>query len=192
MSDAAIHRQCMQVVRALDIQPPCDTETMVSAAEALAHRDIRVLQRSGLGRLTGFVLDDGHYVDIWVDAQLTDFARRHVVAHQLGHVLLGHTRAMRSNGATRVWDGGAAAMECVNALLLCDQLGHAAEDAANSFARLLLGAPTSEFLNAPAPRVEMSADALDGVGERVAPASLSVVAGSGAKAIGPDQRQRWR
>lgn len=86
-----MHRRCHAIIDQLQVPPPADVPSMIRAARQLRRRPIDLHHLPhGLGDLTGLLLDNGQRVEIWVVPDAPAAHARHIVAHELGHLLLGH------------------------------------------------------------------------------------------------------
>lgn len=138
--------RCQRVIDDLDVPPPYGIDAMIAAAQLHHGRRIGLLRRPGRGGLTGFLLDHGGYVHVCVDPNLQGPLLRHVVAHELGHLLLGHRLADTADGYAGLeaelldppgdGDDGAHA---VGVLAGREHYDHEVEYEAELFATLMLG-----------------------------------------------------
>lgn len=90
--------RCQRLIRELDVPPPYRPEDMVGLAQLVLKRPVRLVELPGGSRLTGLLLDAGSSVLVCVNPRVPGVLSRHVVAHQLGHLLLGHRLEQATNG----------------------------------------------------------------------------------------------
>lgn len=94
--EEAARARCLRVIALLDLPPPRTVSEILSAASLLLRREIRLYEFDGPVSLTGFVIDGGTWVSVHVPHLLGGPLRKHVIAHELGHLLLRHPlRAVR-------------------------------------------------------------------------------------------------
>lgn len=157
-----MHRRCWELIRALDVPVRCREPDMLAAARLYLRRNIKLYEWSSIERLTGAVVDrPGIGVEIWIDRSLSPIHRCHVIAHELGHVLLGHT-AESGAGRHLCGIGNTAPRSDIAALVMPvdSQRSRLREEEAELFALLLLGLREPEVPITPRPRRAMSQIAL--------------------------------
>lgn len=91
-------RRCERAIKELDVPPPFRVADMISLAQLAQRRPIRLVQLPDDARQTGVLLDLGTSALICVDRHLPALLQRHVIAHQLGHLMLGHRLERTANG----------------------------------------------------------------------------------------------
>lgn len=138
-----MRRRCQRVIDDLDVPPPYDIDAMIAAAQLHHGRRIGLLRRPGRGGLTGFLLDHGGYVHVCVDPNLQGPLLRHVVAHEIGHLLLGHQLIDTADGYAgldaELFDSPGDSGPAVGVLAGRDHYDQAVEYEAELFATLMLG-----------------------------------------------------
>lgn len=179
MSNAeGIHNRCWELIRALDIPVPCREPDMLAATRLHLNRHIFLNEWHFSGGITGLVVDGPQAatcIEIWVDRTLNPFHRRHVIAHELGHVLLGHTahssvsKHLCAIENSPPMSADSAALDRAHSMHV-----HGVEDEAELFALLLLGQRDPEEPTRPLRRRRMSEPALSRL-ERAFPGTQSAV-----------------
>lgn len=132
--------RCQRLIRELDVPPPYWPADMVGLAQLVHKRPIRLVELPGGSRLVGLLLDAESSVLVCVNPHVPGLLSRHLVAHQLGHLLLGH-RLERTEHGRRV-----AAMERAEWGGRC-ALDRRAEYEAELFAMLMLVGRASDDLH---------------------------------------------
>jgi hypothetical protein len=179
-----IHQRCQELIRALDVPVPCREDDLLSAARLYLNRDLRLLEMRRFDLPAGFVIDDGRTAHIFINRDLIPLYRLHVIAHEVGHVLLGHTAGARPGRAKPGLERGrcrkpGAVSGDLPPLGSVDELrDHEAE----LFALQLLGADESELPIMPRPRRAMSQAAVRRL-ESAFPRSLAAL-GAGRERVG--------
>lgn len=86
-----MHHRCQSTINDLRVQPPFEIPDLLRAARRRHGRPIHLhYLPHGLGDLSGLLLDNGRRVEIWVVPDAPNAHTRHIVAHEVGHLLLGH------------------------------------------------------------------------------------------------------
>lgn len=103
--EMAARRRCESAIAALDLSPPYAVGDMVRSASLLIRRRIELIEFRGPVGLTALLVDNGRAIGLGVACDLVGLLRRHVVAHELGHLLLGHPLHPISAGCHVQLDG---------------------------------------------------------------------------------------
>lgn len=137
--------RCQRVIRELDVPPPHRPADMVGLAQLMCKRPVRLVELPAGCRLMGLLLDAESSVLVCVNPRLRGLLLRHVVAHQLGHLLLGHRLGRTAHGHHVV------AVEHAQWASRC-AIDRRAEHEAELFAMLMLAGAAGNDLRVPGDR----------------------------------------
>lgn len=179
-----IHQRCQELIRALDVPVPCREVDLLSAARLYLNRDVRLLEMRNFDLPPGFVIDDGLTAHIFINHDLNPIHRLHVIGHEVGHVLLGHTAGARPKKAKPGLERGRCRTPGPQPSDMppLGSVDERREHEAEMFALLLLGGHDPETPTFPRPRRAMSQAAVRRL-EGAFPRSLAAL-GAGRERVG--------
>ena len=90
ITDRKLRRRCEARLRALSIQTPCDLDALIAAVIAQRPCPLSLMSMPLLGKPYGLWLTDGTTECIWYEQDTTPTHQRHIILHELCHLLCAH------------------------------------------------------------------------------------------------------
>jgi hypothetical protein len=90
MTDWRLRRRCEARLRSLSISVPFDLEQFVAEVAKSRPRPISLVPMSLRGQPYGLWLTDGERDSIWFERETTPTHQRHIILHELCHLLCEH------------------------------------------------------------------------------------------------------